>query len=46
MVTVDFNKTYNPPCVFTAFATCPLPPEGNTLAAAVTAGEKMYDLGY
>jgi uncharacterized protein (DUF1684 family) len=41
-VVVDFNKAYNPPCAFTAFATCPLPPPQNRLAAAVTAGEKKY----
>lgn len=39
---VDFNKAYNPPCVFTEFATCPLPPPQNRLALAVTAGEKRY----
>jgi uncharacterized protein (DUF1684 family) len=42
-VTVDFNKSYNPPCVFTDFATCPLPPSQNKLPIAVTAGEKNYD---
>jgi hypothetical protein len=39
---VDFNKAYNPPCAFTAFATCPLAPRGNKLAIAVRAGEKRY----
>jgi uncharacterized protein (DUF1684 family) len=39
---VDFNKAYNPPCAFTAFATCPLPPPQNRLPVAVTAGEKRY----
>ena len=39
---VDFNKAYNPPCAFTAFATCPLPPPQNRLPIAVTAGEKRY----
>ena len=39
-VTVDLNRTVNLPCAFTAFATCPLPPEGNVLAAAVEAGER------
>ena len=38
-VTVDFNRAYNPPCVFTPFATCPLPWPANRLATAVTAGE-------
>ena len=41
-VVVDFNKAYNPPCAFTAFATCPLPPPHNRLALAVGAGEKKY----
>jgi uncharacterized protein (DUF1684 family) len=43
-VVLDFNKAYNPPCVFTAFATCPLPPPMNRMTAAVEAGEKMYSL--
>jgi uncharacterized protein (DUF1684 family) len=41
-VIVDFNRAYNPPCVFTPYATCPLPPRGNRLPFAVTAGEKKY----
>ncbi|MBC7926871.1 MAG: DUF1684 domain-containing protein [Bryobacteraceae bacterium] len=41
-VTVDFNKAYNPPCVFTPFATCPLPPPENRLQVPIEAGEKMY----
>lgn len=41
---IDFNKAYNPPCVFTNFATCPLPPSQNRLDLTITAGEKMYDL--
>jgi len=41
-VVLDFNKAENPPCVFTDFATCPLPPPQNRLQLAVTAGEKMY----
>lgn len=40
---IDFNKAYNPPCVFTEFATCPLPPAQNCLPIKITAGEKMYD---
>jgi uncharacterized protein (DUF1684 family) len=36
---LDFNQSYSPPCAFTAFATCPLPPPGNTLPLRVTAGE-------
>lgn len=39
---LDFNRVYNPPCAFTAFATCPLPPAGNRLDLAVPAGEKAY----
>jgi uncharacterized protein (DUF1684 family) len=41
-VELDFNLTYNPPCVFSAYATCPLPPEGNRLPMRIEAGEKMY----
>ena len=41
-VTIDFNHAYNPPCAFTAFATCPLPPLENRLDLAITAGEKAY----
>ena len=39
-VTVDFNRTLNLPCAFTAFATCPLPPAENRLTVAVEAGER------
>jgi uncharacterized protein len=42
--TIDFNQAYNPPCAFTAFATCPLPPKQNWLRTAVEAGEKNYHL--
>lgn len=41
-IEVDFNTAYNPPCAYTAFATCPLPPAQNKLALAVTAGEKKF----
>jgi uncharacterized protein (DUF1684 family) len=41
--TLDFNKAENPPCAFTPFATCPLPPQQNNLAVEVNAGEKRYD---
>jgi uncharacterized protein (DUF1684 family) len=41
-VELDFNKATNPPCAFTAFATCPLPPKQNILAVAIEAGEKNY----
>ncbi|MFA5683540.1 MAG: DUF1684 domain-containing protein [Lysobacteraceae bacterium] len=39
-VTLDFNRAYNPPCAFTEFSTCPLPPPENRLDIAVSAGEK------
>lgn len=41
---LDFNRAYNPPCAFTLFATCPLPPAGNRLDLAINAGEKNYKL--
>ena len=41
-VVVDFNKAYNPPCVFTPYATCPLAPPENRLDLAIEAGEKNY----
>lgn len=41
-VVVDFNTAYNPPCAFTAFATCPLPPAQNKLPVAIEAGEKNF----
>lgn len=41
-VILDFNKAYNPPCVFTPHATCPLPPRQNILDLAITAGEKTF----
>jgi uncharacterized protein (DUF1684 family) len=37
---VDFNRSTNFPAHFTAYGTCPTPPEGNDLPVAVTAGEK------
>lgn len=37
---IDFNKSINPPCAFTSFATCPLPPRQNILSLRVEAGEK------
>jgi uncharacterized protein (DUF1684 family) len=41
-VILDFNKAYNPPCAFTPYATCPLPPQENRLAVRIEAGEKKY----
>jgi uncharacterized protein (DUF1684 family) len=38
-VLLDFNKAYNPPCAFTPYATCSLPPTENRLKVAVEAGE-------
>jgi hypothetical protein len=40
-VTVDFNRAYSPPCAFTKFATCPLPPKGNALPLKIEAGERF-----
>lgn len=39
---LDFNKAYNPPCVFSNYATCPLPPPQNRCSIEVTAGELRY----
>jgi len=40
-VVLDFNKAYSPPCAFTAYATCPLPPKQNRLDTRIEAGEKF-----
>ena len=40
LVEVDFNLAYNPPCVFSPYATCPLPPDGNRLPIRIEAGER------
>jgi uncharacterized protein (DUF1684 family) len=45
-VILDFNKAYNWPCVFTDYATCPIPPKQNHLPFRVEAGEKMYAGGH
>ena len=42
---LDFNKTYNPPCAFSEFTTCPQPPEQNILKTRIEAGEKYRKLG-
>ena len=42
VVMLDFNKATCPPCAYTSFATCPLPPAGNRLSVAITAGEKKF----
>jgi uncharacterized protein (DUF1684 family) len=44
-VMLDFNQAYNPPCAFTPFATCPLPPAQNRLDLVIDAGEKSYHSG-
>jgi uncharacterized protein len=41
-VVIDFNQAYSPPCAFTNFATCPLPPRQNHLPFRIEAGEKKY----
>jgi uncharacterized protein (DUF1684 family) len=43
---VDFNKAYNPPCAFTPFATCPLPPPQNRLPIPIEVGELKYRGGH
>ena len=45
-VVINFNKSYNPPCAFTPYATCPLAPTENRLTIPVTAGEKKYRGGH
>ena len=40
---IDFNKATNPPCAFTDFATCPLPPRENILSVKILAGEKINE---
>jgi uncharacterized protein len=42
-IEIDFNEAFNPPCAFTDFATCPLPPQQNRLALAIDAGELKYE---
>jgi uncharacterized protein (DUF1684 family) len=42
-VVLDFNKAENPPCAFTSYATCPLPPPQNRLPLAIEAGEQKYE---
>ena len=39
---LDFNKSINPPCAFSGFFVCPLPPPQNRLPVRVAAGEKKY----
>jgi uncharacterized protein (DUF1684 family) len=39
-IIIDFNKAYTPPCAFTPYATCPLPPPQNRLDVLIEAGER------
>ncbi len=41
-ILLDFNKAQNPPCAYTPYATCPLPPQQNRLTIPIPAGEKRY----
>jgi uncharacterized protein (DUF1684 family) len=41
IIVLDFNRAYNPPCAVTPYATCPLAPRENRLAAPILAGEKF-----
>jgi uncharacterized protein (DUF1684 family) len=41
-VVLDFNRAYNPPCAFTPYATCPLPPPQNKMGVRIEAGEQSY----
>lgn len=43
-IILDFNKAYNPPCAFSPFATCPMPPRENYLSVSIEAGEKSVHL--
>ncbi len=45
-VVLDFNRSYNPPCTFTPYATCPLPPKENILSTRIEAGELRYGKGH
>lgn len=43
-VVLDFNRAENPPCAFTLYATCPLPPRQNFLPIPIHAGERAFHL--
>ncbi|MDB5624139.1 MAG: hypothetical protein JWR39_2702 [Devosia sp.] len=45
-IVLDFNKAINPPCAFTDFAVCPLPPAENVLPIRIEAGEKRLANGH
>lgn len=40
-ITLDFNRAFTPPCGFTDFAICPLPPRDNILPFRIEAGERL-----
>ncbi len=42
---LDFNVARNPPCAYSPYTTCPLPPAENRLAVAIEAGEKRFPTG-
>ena len=42
---LDFNLASNPPCAYSSYTTCPLPPPENRLAVAIEAGEKRFPTG-
>ncbi|OGO11490.1 MAG: hypothetical protein A2Y93_09375 [Chloroflexi bacterium RBG_13_68_17] len=44
-IEIDFNRAYNPPCAFTPYATCPLPPPENRLPLPIEAGERYSPAG-
>jgi len=46
IVDLDFNQSYNPPCTFTPYATCALPPKENTVPVPIEAGELRYGKGH
>ena len=45
-VDLNFNRAHNPPCAYTPYATCPLPPPQNVLPLRIEAGEKLYGQGH
>ncbi|NNF58663.1 MAG: DUF1684 domain-containing protein [Rhodothermaceae bacterium] len=45
-IVIDFNRAYNPPCVFSPYATCPLPPPQNRLPFGIEAGERNYSAAH
>lgn len=42
---VDFNRTYNPPCAYNPYTTCPTPLRENVLDLPIRAGEQLYEPG-